>query len=258
MTPPTERRPSAGAEDPRIRRSWFIFAGTFFALGLISVLRLFGPGARPLDAAVTALIVIVGFAAVRNRLAVQELEHSRRAEAESFARILQGLSRSISPDAIVGAIVEELGRRHRRRPRRHRPSPARRPRPRGDARQRPDRRLDLLDALPDHAISRIRPTRTRTASPSPCPSRSTGRPSRWRLPGRPATSSADGRGSSRSASPAERLAAPERPPRAGSPAGSGSPCPARPGRATRRPPSPSGSPAARGASSASVTRSSRR
>ena len=92
-----------------IRRSWFIFAGTFFALGLISVLRLFGPGARPLDAAITALIVIVGFAAVRNRLAVQELEQSRRAEAESFARILQGLSRSISPDAIVGAIVEELG-----------------------------------------------------------------------------------------------------------------------------------------------------
>jgi len=109
VTQPTERRPSAGAEDPTIRRSWFIFAGTFFALGLISVLRLFGPGARPLDAAITALIVIVGFAAVRNRLAVQELEQSRRAEAESFARILQGLSRSISPDAIVGAIVEELG-----------------------------------------------------------------------------------------------------------------------------------------------------
>jgi diguanylate cyclase (GGDEF)-like protein len=109
VTTPTERRPSAGAEDPRIRSSWFVFAGTFFALGLISVLRLFGPGARPLDAAVTALIVIVGFAAVRNRLAVQELAHSRRAEAESFARILQGLSRSISPDAIVGAIVEELG-----------------------------------------------------------------------------------------------------------------------------------------------------
>jgi diguanylate cyclase (GGDEF)-like protein len=109
VTTPTERRPSAGAEDPRIRSSWFVFAGTFFTLGLISVLRLFGPGARPLDAAVTALIVIVGFAAVRNRLAVQELEESRRAEAESFARILQGLSRSISPDAIVGAIVEELG-----------------------------------------------------------------------------------------------------------------------------------------------------
>ena len=55
------------------------------------------------------LIVVVGFAAVRHRLAVQALEAGRRAEAESFARILQGLSRSISPDAIVDAIVEELG-----------------------------------------------------------------------------------------------------------------------------------------------------
>ncbi len=109
MTTPTERRPSATAEDPGIRRSWLVFAGTFFTLGVISVIRLFGGGARPLDLAITVLIVIVGFAAVRNRLAVQELEESRRFEAESFARILQGLSRSISPDAIVGAIVEELG-----------------------------------------------------------------------------------------------------------------------------------------------------
>jgi diguanylate cyclase (GGDEF)-like protein len=109
VTAPTTPRPSGGAEDPRIRRSWLIFAGTFFALGLISAIRLLGGGTRPLDLAVTALIVVVGFAAIRHRLAVQELEEGRRAEAESFARILQGLSRSISPDAIVGAIVEELG-----------------------------------------------------------------------------------------------------------------------------------------------------
>ncbi|TMF34341.1 MAG: GGDEF domain-containing protein [Chloroflexi bacterium] len=109
MTPPTEQRPSVGAEDQRIRRSWLIFAGTFFALGLISAMRLLGGGAGPLDLAMTALIVVVGFAAIRHRLAVQQLEEGRRAEAESFARILQGLSRSISPDAIVGAIVEELG-----------------------------------------------------------------------------------------------------------------------------------------------------
>ena len=50
-----------------------------------------------------------GSRAVRHRLAVQALELGRRAEAESFARILQGLSRSVSPDHIVDAIVEELG-----------------------------------------------------------------------------------------------------------------------------------------------------
>jgi diguanylate cyclase (GGDEF)-like protein len=108
VTRPTDRG-AAGAADPRIHRSWLVFAGAFFALGLLSVIRLFANGFHPLDAAMTLLLVVVGFAAIRHRVAVQELEAGRRAEAESFARILQGLSRSISPDAIVGAIVEELG-----------------------------------------------------------------------------------------------------------------------------------------------------
>jgi len=108
VTRPTDRR-ATGAEDQRIRRSWLVFAGAFFSLGLLSVIRLFANGVHPLDAAMTLLLVVVGFAAIRHRLAVQELETGRRAEAESFARILQGLSRSISPDAILPAIVEELG-----------------------------------------------------------------------------------------------------------------------------------------------------
>ena len=108
MTPPTQRHPSARTEDPRIRRSWLIFAVAFFLLGLIAVFRL-SVDQRLSNWAITLLIVVVGFAAVRHRIAVQDLEAGRRAEAESFARILQGLSRSISPDAIVGAIVEELG-----------------------------------------------------------------------------------------------------------------------------------------------------
>ena len=37
------------------------------------------------------------------------IDDTRRTEAESFARILRGLARSVSPDAIVDAIVEELG-----------------------------------------------------------------------------------------------------------------------------------------------------
>jgi diguanylate cyclase (GGDEF)-like protein len=109
VTQPTDRRPSRDAEDPRVRRSWLIFAGSFFALGLISVLRLAMSWARPMDWAVVALLFVVGLAAVRHRLAVQGLEASRRVEAESFARILQGLSRSVSADAIVRAIAEELG-----------------------------------------------------------------------------------------------------------------------------------------------------
>jgi diguanylate cyclase (GGDEF)-like protein len=108
VTPPNARHPSGGAEDPRIRRSWLIFGGTLCLLGLIAVLQLATRSGLG-DWAIALLVVVVGVAAVRHRVAVRDLEAGRRAEAESFARILQGLSRSISPDAIVGAIVEELG-----------------------------------------------------------------------------------------------------------------------------------------------------
>jgi diguanylate cyclase (GGDEF)-like protein len=108
VTPPTERHRPGGTEDPRIHRSWLIFAAAFSVLCLIGVVRLW---LEPVlsNLAIAVLICVVGIAAARHRIAVQDLEAGGRAEAESFARILQGLSRSISPDAIVGAIVEELG-----------------------------------------------------------------------------------------------------------------------------------------------------
>lgn len=61
-----------------------------------------------MDVVVVGLMVIIGFAAIRHRQAVTEVEIGRREEAESFARILSGLSRSVSPDAILDAIVAEL------------------------------------------------------------------------------------------------------------------------------------------------------
>ncbi|HTG42508.1 MAG TPA: GGDEF domain-containing protein [Methylomirabilota bacterium] len=107
-------RPSLGnhigdAEDRGIRRSWLIFSGSFVLLGLIAALRIGTGQAHPLDWVLASLVVIVGLAAFRHRQAVDVLEVGRRAETESFARILQGLSRSISADAIVEAIVEEIG-----------------------------------------------------------------------------------------------------------------------------------------------------
>jgi diguanylate cyclase (GGDEF)-like protein len=96
-------------EDPGVRRSWLVFSGTFLALGVIALLRLSLDGTRALDWAIAALIVVVGLTAIRHRIAVQALEAGRRAEAESFTRILKGLSRSISSDSIVAAIVDELG-----------------------------------------------------------------------------------------------------------------------------------------------------
>lgn len=98
------------AETPerRTRRAWWVFAVSFFILGLIALIRLGIERARPIDYAVLALVVVVGFAAIRHRQAVATLEVGRREEAESFARILSSLSRSVSPDAILGAIVSEL------------------------------------------------------------------------------------------------------------------------------------------------------
>jgi diguanylate cyclase (GGDEF)-like protein len=109
VTGPNNLRERTGdAEDRRIRRSWLVFAGSFLILGLLAVFKVWVDHSRS-DWIVAGLIVIVGFAAVRHRVAVQGLESDRRREAESFARILQGLSRSVSPDAIVDAIVEEIG-----------------------------------------------------------------------------------------------------------------------------------------------------
>ena len=100
----------AEAPDRRIRRSWLVFAGSFLALGAIVFLRLGAEGASLLDWVVIALLGVAGAAGLVNRQAVSALESGRRAEAESFARILSGLSRSISPDAILSAIVDELAR----------------------------------------------------------------------------------------------------------------------------------------------------
>jgi diguanylate cyclase (GGDEF)-like protein len=80
----------------------------FLVLGGIEVVRLaFAP--NPVDVAVLLLVAVLGVATVLDRTEATGLEGARRGEAESFARILRGLSRSVSPDAIVAAIVEELG-----------------------------------------------------------------------------------------------------------------------------------------------------
>ena len=109
VTDPTNRpgRPAVTPER-RIRRAWWIFAASFFVLGLIAVLRVLTDSARPMDWAVVGLVFVVGAAAIRHREAVAAQEVSRREEAELFARILSGLSRSVAPDAILGAIVDEL------------------------------------------------------------------------------------------------------------------------------------------------------
>jgi diguanylate cyclase (GGDEF)-like protein len=81
---------------------------SLLVLGVVELIR-FATDPGPLDVLVLVLVAAVAFAAVRERGRVVGSEGTRRTEAESFARILRGLSRSVSPDAIVDAIVEELG-----------------------------------------------------------------------------------------------------------------------------------------------------
>jgi diguanylate cyclase (GGDEF)-like protein len=102
-------RRESNASDRPLVASWRLFAGSFVVLGVLMLLRLTTDRARPLDWLLAALLVLVGLLAVRHQVAVRALEAGRRNEAEGFARILRGLSRSVSPDAIVTAIVEELG-----------------------------------------------------------------------------------------------------------------------------------------------------
>jgi diguanylate cyclase (GGDEF)-like protein len=80
-------------------------------IGLIGVLEaarlLLSP--QPIDLLVLGLVVAAGVGLLLKRDEAAGPEGTRRTEAESFARILRGLARSVSPDAIVNAIAEELG-----------------------------------------------------------------------------------------------------------------------------------------------------
>lgn len=95
-------------QDRHIRRTWWALSATFLFLAIVAAARLVIDRGKPVDWLIAGLVTLGGFAAVLHREAVRGREFGRRAEAESVARILQGLSRSVSPDAIVEAIVDEL------------------------------------------------------------------------------------------------------------------------------------------------------
>ena len=103
-TPPSSRSDNG---DPSIRRTWWLLALAFLALALINGIRLVSER-KPADWVTIALIVVAAVAAIAHRNAVAGLEARGRGEAESFARIIRGLSHSVSADAIVAAILEDL------------------------------------------------------------------------------------------------------------------------------------------------------
>ncbi len=109
MSEPLDPPRGSDPEERHLRRSWWLFAGCVVVLTAVVVGRIVADGAGPLDLAIVALIGAVAVAAIIHRRMLLRLATGRRAEAEGVARILQGLSRSVSPDAIVEAIVADLG-----------------------------------------------------------------------------------------------------------------------------------------------------
>ena len=87
-----------------------VLGGSFGLLLAAAGLMVVAGGARPLGLLILGLIALVGGSAWVHRRAVASQDRHRRTEAETFARILQGLSRSISPAAIVEAMLGDLGR----------------------------------------------------------------------------------------------------------------------------------------------------
>jgi diguanylate cyclase (GGDEF)-like protein len=102
--PPGNR---AGAGDPSIRRTWWLLALAFLALGAASAFRLLQSGSIG-DWILLIIVAVAAVAAVAHRNAVVRLETVGRGEAEGIARILRGLSRSVSAEAIVSAIMDDL------------------------------------------------------------------------------------------------------------------------------------------------------
>lgn len=106
-TPDPRRSRISGSPDPSIRRTWWLLSGTFLILGVVALLRFVGSRSW-VDLGIFLVILVAAVAAIGHRNAVAGLEARGRAEAESFARILRGLSRSVSADAIVAAILDDL------------------------------------------------------------------------------------------------------------------------------------------------------
>ena len=104
--------PTARPTDPSERtidRSRTAFIGVLVALALGALVNLALHPGDPVSWLLAGLVAAAAVAATIHLLAVRTLDDRRAAEAASFARILQGLSRSVSPDAIVDAIVDDLG-----------------------------------------------------------------------------------------------------------------------------------------------------
>ncbi len=100
--------PPADPLDRRVRWSWALLAAAIVVVIVLVVAAAVPPG-PPLTILLPVALAGLIASAVAVRLSVEQREARRRDEVENFARILQGFSRAVSPDAIATAIIGELG-----------------------------------------------------------------------------------------------------------------------------------------------------
>ena len=94
--------------DPLAGLAWTLLAWAVAALAVLVLAWIVLP-TLPLAVPVAVSVAAVAGAATLARRSVSQREARTRDEVENFARILQGFSRAVSPDAIVEAIMGQLG-----------------------------------------------------------------------------------------------------------------------------------------------------
>ena len=92
----------------RVRLAWTVVAWALAALAVLVLAWIVLP-TLPLAFPVAVAVAAVAGAAAFARRSVAQREAATREEVENFARILSGFSRAVTPDAIVEAIMGELG-----------------------------------------------------------------------------------------------------------------------------------------------------
>jgi diguanylate cyclase (GGDEF)-like protein len=101
------KRP-AGAQ-PRVLLTWLLLGFSVVLLVGRSTVEFVEGQTGAMDLALAVAISALVTSAVMNARAAGMFVERRHSEAESFSRIVRALSRSVSPDAVVEAIVHELG-----------------------------------------------------------------------------------------------------------------------------------------------------
>ena len=97
-----------GVAERLLRRASPVTWGLLALLGLVAALALIDGPVSPLEVLQTALILAIALAFLAQRRAEAMRADRREAREASFGRLLQGLSRSVSPESVVQAIVQEL------------------------------------------------------------------------------------------------------------------------------------------------------